>query len=93
MDTAKYLRSVIELAENIVHMRLSDQGKAVIENYIDSAAEESMSGKARNAIYRYTQYELPTLDQLREKNKTQELSQIDHLILKMEYEAKQVRFD
>jgi hypothetical protein len=88
MKTDRYLRSVFTLIENIIHIELSDQGRGVIENYLDTAAAVDMAEKARYAIYRYTQIELPSLDEIRQKNKNESLSDMDHLILKMEYEAK-----
>ena len=88
MKTDRYLRSVFTLIENIIHIELSDQGRGVIENYLDTAAAVDMAEKARYAIYRYTQIELPSLEEIRQKNKNESLSDMDHLILKMEYEAK-----
>jgi hypothetical protein len=88
MKTDRYLRSVFTLIENIIHIELSDQGRGVIENYLDTAAAVDMAEKARYAIFRYTQIELPSLDEIRQKNKNESLSDMDHLILKMEYEAK-----
>ena len=88
MKTDRYLRSVFTLIENIIHIELSDQGRGVIENYLDTASSVDMAEKARYAVFRYTQVELPSLDEIRQKNKSGELSPMDHLILKMEYEAK-----
>ncbi len=56
-------------------------------NYIDEAPENNLAERARTAIRRYMQKEIPTLDELRKKTQTEELSKMDHLVLKMEYEA------
>ncbi len=90
METDRYLRAIFNLIESIIHIELSDQGRGVVENYLDTAAAQDMAEKARYAIYRYTQIELPSLDEIRAKNKSESLSKMDHLILKMEYEAKRL---
>jgi len=89
MVTKRYLRSVFNIIEHLVHIELSDPSRGIVENYIDSAAATNMAEKARYAIYRYTQIELPSLEDIQKKNREEELSEMDHLILKMEYEAKQ----
>jgi hypothetical protein len=90
MSTDRYLRAIFTIIEHLIRIELSDQGRGVIENYIESAAANDMAEKARYAIFRYTQAELPSLDDIRKKNKTESLDMMDHLILKMEYEAKQL---
>ena len=90
MKRDRYLRSIFAIIEQLVHMELSTQGRGVIENYVNSAGAEDMADKARYAIFRYTQQELPSLDDIRQKNKTGHLSEMDHLILKMEFAAKQL---
>ena len=73
-----------------IKIEMTDQGRAVVENYLQNAGAEDYAGKARYAIFRYTEVELPSLDDIREKNKKDTLSEMDHLILKMEYESKQM---
>ena len=90
MGKIAYLRSIFTIIEKIIHIEMSDQGRGIIENYLDTAAADDYAEKARYAIYRYTQQELPSLDDIRKKNKTGELTEMDHLILKMEYESKQL---
>ncbi len=90
MGKVTYLRSVFTIIEKIIHIELSDQGRGVIENYLDTAGADDFAEKARYAIFRYTQLELPSLEDIREKNKTGELNEMDHLILKMEHESKQL---
>ena len=89
MKNGNYLRSIFAIIERLIHIELSDQGRGVIENYLNSAGAEDMAERARYAIFRYTQVELPSLDEIRQKNKRETLTEMDHLILKMEYEAKQ----
>ena len=90
MGKIAYLRSVFTIIENIIHIELSDQGRGVIENYLITAAADDYAEKARYAVFRYTQKELPSLDDIRRKNKLGELNEMDHLILKMEHESKQL---
>ena len=91
MKNVNYLRSIFAIIERLIHIELSDQGRGVIENYLQTAAAEDMAEKARYAIFRYTQVELPSLDDIRKKNIDETtLSDMEHLILKMEYEAKQL---
>ena len=89
MGKVRYLRSIFSIIEKIIQFEMTDQGRGVIENYLKAADADDMAQKARYAIFRYTQIELPTLDDIRKKNKTAPLSEMDHLILKMEYVSKQ----
>jgi len=90
MSNIAYLRSIFAIVERLIHIEMTDQGRAVVENYLKSAAAESYSEKARYAIFRYTEVELPSLEDIQAKNKTGTLTEMDHLILKMEYQAKQL---
>ena len=89
MTRIRYLRSIFAIIETHIHIELTDQGRGVIENYLKTAASSNLAEKARYAIFRYAQIELPSLDEIRKKNKTDPLSAMDHLILKMEYASKQ----
>lgn len=90
MGQIAYLRSIFDIIERLIKIEMTDQGRAVVENYLQNAGAEDYAGKARYAIFRYTEVELPSLDDIREKNKQDTLSEMDHLILKMEYESKQM---
>ena len=71
-------------------MEITDQGKGVVVNYLQSAAEATIIGKARAAIYRYTDLEIPTLDEIRQRYRNHTLSILDRLVIAMEYEAKRL---
>lgn len=92
MAKITYLRSIFDIVERLIKIEMTDQGRAVVENYLQTAAAEDYAEKARYAIFRYTEVELPSLDDIREKNKRDTLSELDHLVLKMEYESKQMSF-
>ena len=88
MSHARYLATVFDVVEYVIKNEMTNTSKKLIELYLKDSNENTMAGKARDAIIRYTQGDIPTLDQIRAKSKTQELDNLDHLILKMEYEAK-----
>ncbi|MBT3276255.1 MAG: hypothetical protein HN368_24115 [Spirochaetales bacterium] len=88
-----YLRSVFAIVEKLVHMEMSDQSKAVVENYLDSSSAAGFSEKAREAIYRYTEVKLIELNAIREKNESTNLQEMDHLVLKMEYASRALEQD
>jgi hypothetical protein len=90
MNVSKYLKSIFDIVEYMIKKELPSTGKNLITYYIEGSHEDSMQGKARDAITRYTQMEIPTLDEIRQKSDVSQLSQLDHLILKMEYEARNV---
>jgi hypothetical protein len=86
MNEKAYLNSVYRVIEHIIGKELLDTSKRLIANYIEGSREMSLAGKARGAITRYLQADIPTLDELRKKTKVS-LNKLDHLVLKMEYEA------
>ena len=88
MGKIAYLRTIFFIIERIIKAEMTDQGRAVVKNYLDSAAALSYAEKARYAILRYTSVELPSLEDIRRKNKTETLNETDHLILKLEYESR-----
>ena len=90
MSQGAYLRSIFNIIERIIGIEMTDQGRAVVENYLSTAAAKDFADKARYAIFRYTEVELPSLEDIRAKNKREHLSEMDHLVLKMEYESKQL---
>ncbi len=87
MTEKAYLNSIYNVIENLVGKDLLDTSKTLITNYIEGSREVSLAGKARDAITRYLQADIPTLDEIRKKSVTSNLNKLDHLLLKMEYEA------
>lgn len=90
MSVRRFLVAVYHVVENMMRMELSDQGKAVIVNYIQNADGETVIEKTRTAIYRYTSLQVPTLEEIRKKHRIGRLTGLDDLVLRMEYEAKRV---
>lgn len=70
-------------------MELRNTSKNLLLNYINESAKSSLIERAREAIHRYIQEELPSLEEIQAKNRAgEELNELDHKILKMEYEAR-----
>jgi hypothetical protein len=84
------LFAIFNVIEFINESELPNPGRMLILNYYQEAAHDSKIEKAREAIIRYTQCEsLPLLADIQKKTAAQ-LSKLDHLILKLEFEAKKL---
>jgi hypothetical protein len=83
--------SVFALIEHLGGMELTDTSKHLIVAYLEDAPAVDVAGKARAAVRRYIQEEMPALDDIRERSRVGALSQLDHLVLKMEHAAARVR--
>mgnify|MGYP006301261175 CR=1 FL=1 len=46
--------------------------------------------RARVAVKRYTMEDIPSLEEIRAKGDRESLAPVDHLVLKMEYEAQRL---
>jgi hypothetical protein len=70
-------------------MELRNTSKNILLNYINESPRSSLIERAREAVLRYLQDDLPTLEDIQAKNQSGEaLNELDHKILKMEYEAR-----
>lgn len=85
-----FLLSIFAVIEHLNKSDLTNTSKKLIINYVNEASGEGMAQKARTAIWKYTQTVLPSLDSIRQKSTSQKLDKLDHLVLKMEYEASRV---
>jgi hypothetical protein len=86
-----FIISIFALVEHLNKSELTTTSKKLIIAYVNEATGETMVAKARGAVHRYTQTVLPSLESIREKAKTQKLDRLDHLVLKLEYEASRLR--
>jgi hypothetical protein len=86
-----FLLAIFAIIEHLNKSELTTTSKKLIINYVNEASGESMVEKARAAVHRYTQIVLPTLDALKEKARTMKLDPLDHLVLKLEYQASRLR--
>ena len=91
MGEMGFLLAIFAIIEHLNQSELPTTSKKLIINYVNEAADLSAVEKARAAVRRYTQIVLPSLESLREKAKTKKLDTLDHLVLKLEYQASRLR--
>jgi len=84
-----FLETVFKIIEHLTRSELRVSSKKLILYYLKDSGKLHLQDRAREAIRRYTYYEIPTLQGIREKAKREELTLLDHLVLKMEYMARQ----
>lgn len=72
-------------------MELRTTSKKVILNYLNESRHPQLIYRARGAVVRYIQEDIPSLEDIREKSRITELDAVDHLILKLEYEAQRLQ--
>ncbi len=87
MSEMSFLLALFAIIEHLNKSELTTTSKKLIINYVNEASGEAPVDKAREAVKRYTQTVLPSLDSIRTKNRTMKLDKLDHLVLKLEYEA------
>ena len=91
MGEMGFLLAIFAIIEHLNQSELPTTSKKLIINYVNEAPDLSPVEKARAAVRRYTQIVLPSLENLREKAKTKKLDPLDHLVLKLEYQASRLR--
>ncbi len=72
-------------------MELRNTSKKIILNYLNESRHPQLIYRARAAVVRYIQDDIPSLEEIREKSRISELDAVDHLILKLEYEAQRLQ--
>ncbi len=82
-----FLLAVFGIIERLNKSELTTTSKKLLIAYLNETSGTSFSDRAREAVRRYTQTVLPSLESIREKSRTVELDELDHLVLKLEYEA------
>jgi hypothetical protein len=87
MGEMSFLLAIFAVIEHLNKSELTTTSKKLIIAYVNEATALSFMEKARTAVRRYTQLVLPSLESIREKSRTVELDPLDHLVLKLEYEA------
>jgi uncharacterized membrane protein len=91
MSEMSFLLAVFAVIEYLNKSELTTTSKKLIINYVNEANGEALVEKAREAVRRYTETVLPTLESIRTKAKTVKLDKLDHLVLKLEYEGARLR--
>ncbi|MBN1523215.1 MAG: hypothetical protein JW904_01925 [Spirochaetales bacterium] len=88
MNESRLICVIFQIVEFINEAEMTNSGKMLVINYFQEALYNNHSQKAREAIIRYTQCKtLPSLEEIRQKTADQ-LTPLEHLLLKMEFEAK-----
>jgi hypothetical protein len=86
-----FLLAIFAVIEHLNKSELTTTSKKLIIAYVNEATGLSFVDKARTAVRRYTQIVLPSLESIREKSRTVELDALDHLVLKLEFEASRLK--
>jgi len=87
MSEMSFLLAVFAIIEHLNKSELATTSKKLIIAYVNEADGEELVVKAREAVRRYTETVLPSLESIRTKARTVKLDKLDHLVLKLEYEA------
>ncbi len=87
MSEMSFLLAVFAIIEHLNKSELTTTSKKLIMNYVNEASGAAPVDKAREAVKRYTDTVLPSLESIRTKAKRVKLDKLDHLVLKLEYEA------
>lgn len=87
MSEMSFLIAVFAVIEHLNKSELTTTSKKLIIAYLNEASGQTSVEKARGAVLRYTQIVLPSLESIREKSRTAKLDKLDHLVLKLEYQA------
>lgn len=82
-----FLLAVFGVIEHLTRSELTTTSKKLLIAYLNETSGTGFADRAREAVRRYTQTVLPSLDSIKEKSRTVELDELDHLVLKLEYEA------
>jgi hypothetical protein len=91
LSEMSFLLSIFAIIEHLNKSELTTTSKKLIIAYLNEASDETIQEKARAAVQRYTEIVLPSLDSIREKSRTQKLDALDHLVLKLEFEASRLK--
>jgi hypothetical protein len=83
----KFLHAVFRIIEHINEAELRNSSKRLIITYINESKAGTFSEKGRSAISKHTQQPVPSLEDIRTRSKVSDIDALDHLVLKMEYEA------
>ena len=91
MSERSYLGALFAVVEQVTRSELTTTSKKLLIAYVNEAPGDTLIQKGRAAVKRYAQADLPDLDSLRRKAATSKLDKLDHLVLKLEFEASRLR--
>lgn len=87
MGRDAFLRALFDVIEYITESELRNRSKSLLMKYLQDAPGHTLAEKARYTVEHYTQEQIPDLESVRSKNRREDISPFDHLVLKLEYEA------
>lgn len=91
MSKELFRKAIFDVIEHVTQMELRASSKNLILQYFNMAGGESGRERARIAVERYAQVELPPRAEIVARHRENRLTRLDKLVLTMEAEAD--RFD
>ena len=88
-EYAALLQAMFRLTEYLIDFELGNRARRLVVHYLNESRKPDLTGRAREAVGRYTQLDFPGIAEIKEKSR-RELCTVDHLVLQMEYEARQL---
>lgn len=91
MSKESLRKAIFDVIEHVTQMELRASSKNLILQYFNMSAGESSRERARVAVERYAQVELPPRSEIVARHRENRLTRLDKLVASMEAEAD--RFD
>jgi hypothetical protein len=86
----RLLEAIFELVEGVTKAEMTNTARRLLIEYFRTCPDETAAGRARGAIRRYTQWDPPSLDEVREHHRAGTMEDLDWRILKVENEARKL---
>lgn len=83
--------AIFDTIEYITQMELRVSSKRLILGYFNMSKQQNSPDRARETVQRYTQTEIPSLEEVLLHGRENRMTRLDRLVLAMEREAR--RFD
>lgn len=87
MSRDSFRKALFCVIEKMLDTELRASSQDLILNYFNESAETTSLERARDAVERYTQKELPRPAELSERERAGTLTKLDRLVLAMNLEA------
>jgi len=85
------LDAVFELVERVTGAEMTNSARRLIIEYYREAPGATPSERARQAVRRYAQWDVPPLDEIRERHAAGAMEDVDWRVLKVEHIAAKLR--
>lgn len=86
----RLLEAIFGLVEHATKAELTNDGRKLLVMYFRSSAGETAALRARAAIRRYAQRDVPSMDEVRERHRAGAMNDLDWAVLKVENEARKL---